>query len=52
MELSDHVQLGELAKAARGDRVVRLARADRRQHCYAVGKTGLGKTTFLRNLIL
>src|SRR5437588_707467 len=26
--------------------------ADRRQHLYAVGKTGSGKTTMLRNLIL
>jgi TraM recognition site of TraD and TraG/Type IV secretion-system coupling protein DNA-binding domain len=29
-----------------------LCRADRRQHVYAVGKTGTGKTTLLRNLIL
>lgn len=28
-----------------------LRREDRRQHLYAVGKTGLGKTTLLRNLI-
>jgi hypothetical protein len=29
-----------------------LSRADRRQHLYVLGKTGTGKTTFLRNLIL
>jgi type IV secretory pathway TraG/TraD family ATPase VirD4 len=29
-----------------------LSPADRRQHLYVLGKTGTGKTTFLRNLIL
>ena len=29
-----------------------LSAADRRQHLYVIGKTGTGKTTFLRNLIL
>jgi hypothetical protein len=29
-----------------------LSTADRRQHVYCVGKTGTGKTTLLRNLIL
>src|SRR5437016_12065670 len=29
-----------------------LPRADRRQHVYVLGKTGTGKTTLLRNLIL
>jgi len=29
-----------------------LSRIDRRQHVYVLGKTGTGKTTFLRNLIL
>jgi hypothetical protein len=28
-----------------------ISRADRRQHLYAIGKTGTGKTTLLRNLI-
>ena len=28
-----------------------ISRIDRRQHLYAVGKTGTGKTTLLRNLI-
>src|ERR1035437_1216172 len=35
-----------------GDEPFGLARADRRQHVYAIGKTGAGKTTLLRNLIL
>src|SRR6266436_3231785 len=29
-----------------------LYRADRRHHIYCVGKTGSGKTTLMRNLIL
>ena len=29
-----------------------VERVDRRQHLYTVGKTGLGKTTLLRNLLL
>lgn len=29
-----------------------IRRADRRQHCYVVGKTGTGKSTFLHNLIV
>jgi hypothetical protein len=29
-----------------------LSRVDRRQHLYAVGKTGTGKTTLLRNMII
>src|SRR5882672_12454882 len=28
-----------------------ISRADRRQHLYAIGKTGTGKTTLLLNLI-
>ena len=33
-------------------RLFGVEREDRRQHMYVVGKTGLGKTTLLRNLIL
>lgn len=33
-------------------RLFGVERADRRQHVYVVGKTGLGKTTLLRNLLL
>lgn len=29
-----------------------ISRADRRQHLYTIGKTGVGKTTLLRNLIV
>lgn len=29
-----------------------LDRIDRRQHCYVVGKTGVGKSTLLRNMIV
>ena len=35
-----------------GEQPAGLWRADRRQHAYVVGKTGTGKTTLLRNLIL
>jgi hypothetical protein len=35
-----------------GEEPFGLRRADRRQHLYCVGKTGTGKTTLLRNLIL
>jgi type IV secretory pathway TraG/TraD family ATPase VirD4 len=35
-----------------GEQPVGLRRQDRRQHLYVVGKTGTGKTTLLRNLIL
>lgn len=34
-----------------GEKPFGLWRVDRRQHLYAVGKTGTGKTTLLRNLI-
>src|SRR5690349_7319962 len=29
-----------------------ISHADRRNHCYIVGKTGMGKTALLRNIIL
>src|SRR5712691_10447887 len=35
-----------------GEEALLLGREDRRQHLYVVGKTGTGKTTLLRNLIL
>jgi hypothetical protein len=34
-----------------GEKPFGISRVDRRQHLYAVGKTGTGKTTLLRNLI-
>ena len=33
-------------------RLFGVERVDRRHHLYVVGKTGLGKTTLLRNLLL
>lgn len=35
-----------------GEELVGLLQKDRRQHVYVIGKTGTGKTTLLRNLIL
>jgi len=35
-----------------GEQPCGFRRVDRRQHVYVLGKTGSGKTTFLRNLIL
>jgi hypothetical protein len=35
-----------------GEQPFGLSRADRRQHLYAIGKTGTGKSTLLRNLII
>src|SRR5712664_3420647 len=35
-----------------GEEPCGFRRADRRHHLYVLGKTGTGKTTFLRNLIL
>ena len=34
-----------------GEKPFGISRIDRRQHLYAIGKTGTGKTTLLRNLI-
>ena len=33
------------------DRLFGIAAEDRRRHCYIVGKTGMGKTTLLENMI-
>src|SRR5438270_5341233 len=35
-----------------GDQPLLLSAADRHQHLYVLGKTGTGKSTLLRNLIL
>ena len=35
-----------------GSQRIGLSRVDRRQHLYVIGKTGTGKSTLLRNLIL
>ena len=34
------------------DQVFGVKRKDRRQHTYVVGKTGVGKTAFLKNMAL
>ncbi|TSC60260.1 MAG: Uncharacterized protein LiPW15_138 [Parcubacteria group bacterium LiPW_15] len=34
------------------DRIFGIKRADRRQHMYVIGKTGTGKTTLLRNMVI
>ena len=34
------------------DQIFGIKRADRRQHTYVVGKTGVGKTAFLKNMAL
>jgi DNA helicase HerA-like ATPase len=50
---SDHIiHLGE--RDSWGGRRVPfgLSRVDRRQHLYVIGKTGTGKSTLLRNLII
>jgi hypothetical protein len=41
-----------LRHAWEGEEPFGLSDSDRRQHVYVVGKTGTGKTTLLRNLIL
>ena len=47
----DPVQLGELDN--RGQKLpFGLSAADARQHVYLIGKTGSGKSTFLRNLLV
>jgi len=51
MEHEDHVILG-MRETWGQDAPVTLSSADRRQHVYVIGKSGTGKTTLLRNLIL
>lgn len=48
----DHVAYVGARGVWGGDQPFGLRRVDRRQHVYCVGKTGTGKTTLLRNLIL
>jgi len=36
----------------KGEQVFGIKRRDRRQHAYVVGKTGVGKTAFLKNMAL
>ncbi len=36
----------------KADQIFGIKRADRRQHMYVIGKTGVGKTAFLKNMAL
>lgn len=47
----DHALIGE-RQTYGGSQPFGLAPADRRQHLYVIGKTGTGKTTLLRNLLI
>lgn len=49
--MNDHVVLGMHDDWGYEKQIV-LSSVDRRQHLYAIGKSGTGKTTLLRNLIL
>jgi hypothetical protein len=49
--MNDHINIG-MRHAWGGDKPFGLLRADRRQHLYAIGQTGTGKSTLLRNLIV
>jgi len=51
MDKEEHVILGMRDEWGQ-DLPFGLSRADRRQHLYTIGKSGTGKTTLLRNLIL
>jgi hypothetical protein len=51
MHNDHHVHIGE-RQGWGGQTPFGLSRADRRHHTYVLGKTGTGKTTMLRNLIL
>jgi len=42
---NEHKAIIGLRSGWGGDKPFGLARADRRQHVYAIGKTGAGKTT-------
>jgi hypothetical protein len=50
--MSEHIVDVGMSDIWGGTKPFGLRRADRRQHVYIVGKTGTGKTTLLRNLIL
>lgn len=47
----DHIHIG-IRDAWGGEQPFGLSRADRRQHVYTIGKTGTGKSTLLRNMLL
>jgi len=49
--MSEHIVLG-IQEQWGHEAPLLLSLADRRQHLYTIGKSGVGKTTLLRNLIL
>lgn len=49
--MNDHVILGTRVQWGE-DRPFALSTADRRHHLYVIGKSGTGKTTLLRNMII
>jgi hypothetical protein len=51
MQEEDSIDIG-IREGWGGEEPFGLSPADRRQHLYILGKTGTGKTTLLRNLIL
>jgi hypothetical protein len=51
MHEEDIVYIG-MRRVWGGEQPFGLSRADRRHHAYVIGKTGTGKSTLLRNLIL
>jgi hypothetical protein len=51
-EQGEHIAYVGMRQAWEGEEPFSLSETDRRQHVYVVGKTGTGKTTLLRNLIL
>lgn len=48
----DHVVYAGMRRTWGGEEPFGFRRGDRRQHVYCVGKTGTGKSTLLRNLLL
>jgi len=50
--IDDHLAYAGVRGTWGGSEPFGLRRADRRHHVYCVGKTGTGKSTLLRNLIL
>src|SRR5436190_17589200 len=51
MDHQEHVVMG-MREVWGQEHPFGISDADRRHHCYVLGKTGTGKTTLLRNLIL
>lgn len=50
--IEDHMPYVGVRRVWGGEQPFSLRRADRRQHVYLVGKTGAGKSSLLKNLLL